>query len=259
MGVDLAVFEAFGARGRAVVTVETDQGPDGVRSLGARDPSLVAEELENVLLDLDPAAVKIGALGTRAIAEAVARTLDDGNIRPVVFDPVLAASAGGHLLEPDAVPHLADILGPVVDVLTPNIPEAEALLGDQRAHWEAEAADLDLGGPAGRLAAALCKQRWETVLVKGGHAEGDELWDLLAEDGGLSSFQRPRLEGPEIRGTGCALSAAIAGFLSQGASPWTACNRAGLWVHQLIAEAHAAGRQTLDPAAVPLPSREPKE
>ena len=248
VGVDLAVFEAFGAVGKAVVTVETEQDEGGVRRLGARDPHVVAEELRAVLDDDDPAGIKIGALGTRALAEAVAEVLGDGNDRWVVLDPVLSASAGGHLLEPNAVAHLVGILGSVVDVVTPNAPEADVLLGDTPL-------PLDLFQPRALAKAfALCNQGWSAALLKGGHSpNGQRLEDVLADGSGVSTFERIVLDGPDVRGTGCALSSAIAGYLAQGASLWTACHRAGDWVHALIAEAHAAGRPTLNPSAVALP------
>lgn len=248
IGVDLAVFEAYGAVGKAVVTVETEQDEGGVRRLGARDPHVVAEELRAVLDDHDPAAIKIGALGTQAMAEAVAEVLSGGNMRWVVLDPVLAASAGGPLLEPDAVSRLVEILGSVVDVVTPNAPEADVLLGDTQL-------PLDLFRKrALAKASALCNQGWDAALLKGGHSpNGKHLEDVLADGSGVSTFERVLLEGPNVRGTGCALSSAIAGYLAQDASLWTACYRAGNWVHALIAEAHAAGRPTLNPSAVALP------
>ena len=251
IGVDLAVFEAFGAVGKAVVTVETEQDEGGVRRLGARDPALVAEELARVLVEDDPAALKIGALGTLGIVETVAAVLAEAPPRPVVLDPVLEASSGGALLAPDAIAHLHRLLGPHVTLLTPNVPEAARLIDLDRC---GEAPETEL------LASVLVARGWSAALVKGGHATGATILDALCMLRGVTTaLPHPRLDGPEVRGTGCALSAAIAGQLAAGVDLERAATTATAWLHDLIAEAHAAGRRTLDPSAVPLPSREPKE
>ena len=241
IGVDRAVFAAFGARARAVVTVETDQGPDGVRRLGARDPAQVAAELRRILAEDDPAALKLGALGTLAIVEAVAAVLAEMPPRPVVFDPVLAASAGGALLEPAAIPHLVGLLGPHVTLLTPNLPEAQQLaarddLTDQHA-----------------LARVLCKQGWQAVLVKGGHAEGtdvvvvDVAFAGAGEDDLVWAGAFEPLDGPGIRGTGCALASATAARLGRGDGLGEAIETASHQLQRWMRDAHAAGRTVLPP------------
>lgn len=255
MAVDRAVFEAFGAEARVVVTVETDQGPDGVRRLGARNPALIAEELRRVLAEDDPAALKLGALGTLAIVEAIAGVLAEATPRPVVFDPVLAASSGGALLEPDALPHLAGLLGPHVTLLTPNLPEARRL--------------ADRPGLAAQdaLSRVLCKQGWRAVLVKGGHADGADtvVVDVArvgpADDDIVWAGAFDPVEGPEIRGTGCALASGIAACLGRGEALDQAIETASHQLQRWMRSAHAAGRSVLPPLqpAVGLSPGESKE
>lgn len=244
-GVDLAVFEALGCRGRAVVTAETEQGSAGVLAVEPKKPASVASELTRVLAEDAPAALKTGMLATAGIVDAVAATLAAAAARPLVVDPVLAAGAGGALLEDAAIPALAARLGPHATLLTPNRPEAARLLG------------LEAIEDAEDAAQALRAAGWDAVLLKDGHGAGPEVVDVLATASGTLRYRRPRLPGGNVRGTGCALAAAIAGWLARGTPLPEAVERAGDWLHRLIAEAHASARPTLDVRAVRLPPWQP--
>ncbi|MDF1699641.1 MAG: bifunctional hydroxymethylpyrimidine kinase/phosphomethylpyrimidine kinase, partial [Planctomycetota bacterium] len=162
-GVDLAVFEALGCRGRAVVTADTEQGPAGVLAVEPKKPASVARELGRVLAEDDPAALKTGMLATAGIVDAVAAALAAAAPRPLVVDPVLAAGAGGDLLEAAAIPTLAARLGPHATLRTPNRPEAARLLG------------LEAIDDAETAAQALRAAGWAAVLLKDGHGTGPDV------------------------------------------------------------------------------------
>jgi hydroxymethylpyrimidine/phosphomethylpyrimidine kinase len=208
---DLATFRAHGVRGASVVTAVTAQNADGVTLVHAVPERVVVAQLEAVLAKARPSAVKTGMLHSAATAEAVASTLEaHGPLGleagcPLVVDPVLDASAGGLLSTRDLVAALVRRVFPLATLVTPNVPEAERLLGRTIGADEvdeAASALLELG-------------RSEAVLVKGGHLPGDAR-DVLATRGGVVSFSRPRVDTPHAHGTGCALAAAIAARLARG-------------------------------------------
>jgi hydroxymethylpyrimidine/phosphomethylpyrimidine kinase len=228
---DLATFRAHGAPGYGVATALTRQDRAGVHAIEPRDPALVAGELADLLDRHDFGALKTGMLATGAIVDAVGAVFDARGARNLVVDPVLAASGGGRLLDDEGEARLAARLGPHAALLTPNLDEAAALLG--RASLE----DADAEG-AGRL---LRERGWAAVLVKGGHGRGANAVDVLVESGGVTRFESPRLSGPPVHGTGCALSAAIAARLARGEALADAVRGAKSYVHRLIGAAHAAG------------------
>jgi hydroxymethylpyrimidine/phosphomethylpyrimidine kinase len=203
---DLKTFAAHGARGTAVVTALTVQGARGVSRVEAVPPDLVAEQLAVVLEEFRPRALKTGMLWDGATIRAVAGRLAGAEPQARVIDPVLAASAGGALLVPDALPALIEVLLPLATVLTPNLPEAARLLG-RAAITDSEAREA---------ARALLALGPEAVLVKGGHGGGDEAVDWLATRRGVERFALPRVRGADPHGTGCALAAALAARLGRG-------------------------------------------
>lgn len=226
---DLKTFAAHAVRGTAVVTAVTVQGARGVSRVLALPPDLVAEQLAVVLDEVRPQALKTGMLWDGGTVDAVAARLAAGKGAPLVVDPVLAASAGGELLEPSALPALKHRLIPLATLITPNLPEAARLLGvpplSAREVEEAARGLLDLG----------C----EAVLVKGGHGTGPEAVDVLATRQGVRRFALPRLPGIDPHGTGCALSAALAARLARGVALPEAVEGAKAYVHRALA---AAGR-----------------
>lgn len=221
---DLKTFAAHGVRGTAVVTALTVQGAGGVSRVMAVPPDLVAEQLEVVLAEVRPAALKTGMLWDGPTIRAVAGCLGRSYRSPLVVDPVLAASAGGDLLQPDALAALKQALIPLATVLTPNLPEAARLLGrgaiGPRDVEAAAVALLSLGCPA--------------VLLKGGHGEGSEAVDLLATARGVERFALPRIAGADPHGTGCALSAALAARLARGTPLSDAVRGAKSYVHRAL-------------------------
>lgn len=213
---DLRAFAAFGVWGTAAVTAVTAQNRRGVLAAALVDPELVGAQIDAVAETGMVRAVKTGMLGDARVIDAVATALERHDLGPVVVDPVQAASQGGSLLDPAALPVLVERLLPMCAVLTPNLPEAEALLGTRIAHRDempsAAAALVGLGPTA--------------VLLKGGHLAGAESPDLLWLDGGGTWLEGSRIPAAHSHGTGCTLSAAIAAELARGRPVPEACRRA---------------------------------
>jgi hydroxymethylpyrimidine/phosphomethylpyrimidine kinase len=206
---DLKTFSALGVYGASVVTALTAQNTRGVQAIHDVPAEFVAAEIDSVFSDLKVAAVKIGMLSRPDVIAAVA----DGLARhargiPVVLDPVMVATSGDRLIAGEAVAVLRDRLLPRADLITPNLPEAAVLLGDDESADEAEAESR-----ARRLLALGAR----AVLVKGGHGTGPESVDhFVTAEGGARRLAAPRVPTRNTHGTGCTLSAAIAAHLALG-------------------------------------------
>jgi hydroxymethylpyrimidine/phosphomethylpyrimidine kinase len=202
---DLKTFSAQGAYGMAVVTAVVAQNTQGVRSFVTLEADFIADQIDAVFEDVRVDAVKIGMVATAAIAEAIAGRLRHHDAKRIVLDPVMVAKSGHHLLRPDAIAAIRDVLVPLSTLITPNLPEAAVLLGAEpqwsRAEMLARAKDLRKLGP-------------EWVLLKGGHLEGStESTDILLGSGDSVELSAPRITTRNDHGTGCTLSAAIAALL----------------------------------------------
>ena len=200
---DLKTFSAFGVYGCAAIAGLTAQNTQGVRRAQPVAPDLVVDQVTAVLDDLHVAATKIGMLSdaetVAAVADLVAARRSELGI--LVLDPVMVATSGDRLLTEDAVALVRDRLLPLADLVTPNLPEAAALLG------RAPAVDQD---GAVDQARALVAAGARAVLVKGGHLEGDTLTDVFARLGEVVELRAPRIATRNTHGTGCTLSSAIA-------------------------------------------------
>jgi hydroxymethylpyrimidine/phosphomethylpyrimidine kinase len=205
---DLKTFSALGVYGASVVTALTAQNTRGVQAIHDVPPDFIAQQIDSVFSDLDVRAVKIGMLSQPAIIETVASGLARHGAPQIVLDPVMVAASGDRLLAPDAVETLRCTLIPKVLVVTPNLPEAAALLG------EPIAADEQAMRAQGERILRLGPQ---AVLIKGGHAEGTESVDVLVDAAGVQRFSSPRIATRNTHGTGCTLSSAIAAGLARGA------------------------------------------
>ncbi|MDO5704199.1 MAG: bifunctional hydroxymethylpyrimidine kinase/phosphomethylpyrimidine kinase [Paracoccus sp. (in: a-proteobacteria)] len=223
---DLKTFSALGTYGASVLTAVTAQNTRAVTAAHMLPPELVAAQMRAVFDDLDVRAVKIGMLGTPEVIRAVADGLR-GRDLPVVLDPVMVAKSGDRLLAADAVAAIRSDLIPLASVLTPNLPEAAALLDSD------PAPDLETRREQGRALLAL-GPRW--VLMKGGHADGPVCTDLLIgpQERELTA---PRIMTRNTHGTGCTLSAAIAAGLAQGQDMPQAVGRAHDYLHRAIVAA----------------------
>lgn len=229
---DLKTFHAFGVYGMSVVTALTAQNTEGVSEIVAVDPAFVTAQIEAVARDIPPDAVKTGMLANAAIVEAVAAAVERRGLGNLVVDPVMVATTGARLLEPDAVAALRRVLLPAATLLTPNGPEAAILTGrrvETPADQEAAArAIVDAGAAA--------------VLVKGGDLEGVDVIDVFHDGERLERFRDRRLDTRSTHGSGCALASAIAASLANGSDLRAAIVRARAWVRRGIERAPGLGR-----------------
>jgi hydroxymethylpyrimidine/phosphomethylpyrimidine kinase len=225
---DLKTFSALGVYGCSVVTALTAQNTIGVHAIQTVDADFVRRQIDSVLGDLRVAAIKLGMLATPAIVVAVADGLRAWGPPPVVLDPVMVAKGGDRLLREEAVAAIRERLLPLARLITPNLPEAGALLESatpsDAAEMEATAGRLLALGPA-------------NVLLKGGHLAGATSPDLLLGEGGRHWLDAPRIATRHTHGTGCTLSAAIAALLARGRPLPEAVAEAKRWLTLAIAAA----------------------
>ncbi len=205
---DLKTIHALGGYALTVVTSVTAQNSRGVLAVRHLDPDAVDAQIRTLTEDFAIAAVKTGMLATAGTIECVARACSCGALaqRPLVVDPVIAASDGTALLDEAGLAAMRRLLMPRATLCTPNRDEAERLAG-------MPIRDLD---DARRAAERICALGARAVLIKGGHAAGPEAIDLLLHDGVERIFRAPRIAGPSPRGTGCTLASAIALALARG-------------------------------------------
>lgn len=222
---DLKTFHQFGVYGEAVITLITVQNTSGVKRVECLDPDLVAQQIRAVLDDIPPRAIKLGALGNAAIIEAVAGALAGSNA-PLVLDPVMVSKHGARLLAVEAVAALKRWLIPRAFVVTPNLPEAAALTGEEQMSNAAQAL-VSLGAAA--------------ALVKGGHSTGPHSDDLLLYNGAWRTFAQQRIDTRHTHGTGCTYAAAIAAELAKDADLPSAIERAKRFVTEAIRTAPGLG------------------
>jgi hydroxymethylpyrimidine/phosphomethylpyrimidine kinase len=229
---DLKTFAALGAYGACVIAALTAQNTKGVTAVLDVPPQFVTAQMDAVFSDFAVGAVKIGMLGNAGVVEAVADGLARHRHVPVVLDPVMVATSGDRLLTPDAVEALRTKLVPLAVVVTPNLPEAAALLDAPRAITEDEMV---------RQAERLLGSGAKAVLMKGGHGRGAESADLLVTATATVRFAAARVATKNTHGTGCTLAAAIAAGLAKGEDLATAVRAAKDYVTAAIAAADRLG------------------
>lgn len=200
---DLKTFTAWKTLGTTAITALVAQNTHGVSEVRMVEPKFVRTQLDAVLDDLPVDASKSGMLGTRELVHTVVAAGRGGRFGFFVVDPVMVATSGHRLLETAAVQAVREELLPLADLITPNLPEAAWLLGDDHPLADTPGAMLD-------QARALLAMGPRAVLLKGGHGQGDVLTDVLVtRDGRVRHFSHPRLRTANTHGTGCTLSAAI--------------------------------------------------
>lgn len=219
---DLKTFHQFGVYGEAVVTLLTVQNTVTVEHVEYLSAALVLRQIRSVLDDIPPMAAKSGALGNRAIVEAVAQAAVEFHF-PLVVDPVMISKHGASLVSEDAREAIRKELVPRAFLVTPNLAEASALTGF-------EVRDLEGMRRAGR---ELSNMGAKAALVKGGHLEGDAV-DVLYTAGTSHEFRARRIETRHTHGTGCTLSAAITAELARGAPLEDAIARAKAFITEAI-------------------------
>jgi hydroxymethylpyrimidine/phosphomethylpyrimidine kinase len=233
---DLKVFTVLGVYGSSVITAITAQNTLGVQAVEPVAPDFVGRQLDAVLEDIRPTAIKIGMLATAEVVEIVVDRLDRhaGKDAIIVVDPVMISKSGYRLLEQDAADILRDKLLPIADVFTPNIPEAEIFLGRRIQTLEEM-----------RLAAADLLKRVEcpSVVLKGGHLYGrDIIVDILAGEEGVVEMTGNRIFTQHTHGTGCTFSAALLVFLARGLGIENAARKAKEFVARAIRGAVPVGK-----------------
>ena len=225
---DLKTFAAFGVYGTCAITALTAQNTRGVQGVLPIAAAFVRRQIASVLDDIAVDAVKIGMLPDAEVVDAVAAELAARGLRAVVLDPVMVATSGDRLISEPAFAALRDRLIPLARLITPNLPEAAALLDEPVAGDEAtmlaQAHRLLALGPA-------------AVLLKGGHADGPESVDLLVDVSGTLRLAAPRIATRHTHGTGCTLSAAIAAGLARGLELHDAARAAKRYLTAAIAAA----------------------
>ncbi len=228
---DLKAFAFLGVHGASAITAITAQNSRAVTSVLTLPDEIVAAQIDAVMSDLRPDAIKIGMLGTARLARLVASKLREWKPRHIVLDPVMIASSGARLLEEDAVAALRDELVPLATVVTPNWPEAGILLG------------RELGGldAVESIAASFGAIGAKRVLLKGGHLAGRMLVDMLIDGERRIEYRHLRIEGAEGHGTGCALASAVAAGLALGFSLEDAVRIATDLIHRALLERYEVG------------------
>lgn len=227
---DLKTFQAHGVHGLSAIAAVTAQNTRGVTAVHPVPLVHIRSQIAAVFDDFPIAAVKTGMLGSAAIVRLVAREMAARKPAWLVVDPVMIATSGTRLLDEGAIAVLANELIPLADVLTPNLPEAEALLG----HPIRSTKDCARAGAALRALGA------KAVLLKGGHGSGREVVDRFFDGRGMLELRHPRLQ-LEAHGTGCTLASAIAAELAKGLSPRSAVRRAVAYVQRALARGYQPG------------------
>jgi hydroxymethylpyrimidine/phosphomethylpyrimidine kinase len=231
---DLKTFEAHGVWGTVALSAVTAQNTLGVQAVETLTPEIVRAQIASVVADLGVDAAKVGMLGSAAVVESVASTVAQLGVTPLVVDPVMVATSGRRLLDPDALQALRELLVPLATVLTPNLAEAAALTG-------LEVCDREAMERAGRALVAMGPR---VVLVKGGHLGGGTSPDCLLVAGAAPVWlEAARVAVPRsgVHGSGCVLSAAVCAELARGMEAADACVAAKRFVERAIEAAAAVG------------------
>ncbi len=228
---DLKTASALGAYGMAVITALTAQNSQTVAGVHDAPADFVALQIDTIFADITPDAVKTGMLVSASIIEAVAAKAVQHSFRNLVVDTVMMAKSGDRLLREDAVAAMRERLLPLAHVLTPNIPEAEALI-------EGKLRDDDDIREAARELAAMGARN---VVIKGGHREGKTATDVLFDGEAFHEFSGPRIATTSTHGTGCTFASAIATFLARGESVPDAVGHAKEYLTEALRRAYPLG------------------
>jgi hydroxymethylpyrimidine/phosphomethylpyrimidine kinase len=227
---DLKTFAVLGVHGMSAITAITAQNTTGVTDILELPTSLIREQIKVVVEDIGVQAAKTGMLSSAAIIATVADAIEHHGIRNLVVDPVMVAKGGAKLLRDDAVAALRERMIPLAAVVTPNLPEAEVLLGRTiQSLDERRAAARDLVAMGARFA-----------VIKGGHAESD-VTDVLFDGSQLTELTAERIPTSNTHGSGCVFSAAIAAWIARGVDPVQAVREAKTFITHAIASSLEIG------------------
>jgi hydroxymethylpyrimidine/phosphomethylpyrimidine kinase len=228
---DLKTFAALGVYGTSVLTAITAQNTIGVFGVHEIPTDIIFAQMEAVCTDIGADAVKIGMLSSSAIVEVVSRELQRHRVDTLVVDPVMVAKSGDPLLQEDAVDALRALLVPLAAVVTPNLPEAEALTGVK----------ITTDDDMRRAAERIIQMGARSVVVKGGHREGPAT-DLFYDGTLFQEFSAPRVDTKNTHGTGCTFASAIAAGLAKGMSVIESVAQAKEYVTEAIRRSFPIGR-----------------
>ena len=212
----------------SVVTAVTVQNTMGVQAVYPVPADIVRAQTESVMDDLQPAAVKIGMVHNAEIVHAIAECMQKYRPGFIVYDPVMVSTSGRRLMTEDTVRVIQEELFPLCSLITPNLSEASLLLS----HSITDVEEM-------KRAAYLLASRYHcAVLVKGGHLSGDEMCDVLYDNGNISLFGQQKVESHNLHGTGCTLSSAIATFVAN----YYGLEEAVCWAKAYISKAIVHGK-----------------
>jgi hydroxymethylpyrimidine/phosphomethylpyrimidine kinase len=227
---DIKAISATGSYACSVITALTAQNTQGVSAVLPVDQYFIEQQFDAIFSDIAVDAVKIGMLGDSSTIKTVANALKQYAPKYVVLDPVMVATSGDVLLANDAINSLIEHLLPLAAVITPNLPEAFALLGKAYTPLLDDAQNI-------ALCQSLLDLGCQSVLVKGGHQSGVYSTDYWASNHQQQQFQSTRINTKNTHGTGCTLSAAIASYLAQGNTLMQSIERAKNYISQAILHA----------------------
>ena len=228
---DLKTFAAHGVYGTSALTAITSQNTRGVTDVWELPASLIESQIDAVITDIGADVVKTGMLSSSTVIEVVAAKARQHSLDALVVDPVMVAKGGDRLLRDDAVDALRSLLVPIAMVMTPNIPEAEALLGVK----------IETLEDAKEAAQALVGMGARAVVVKGGHLKGPPT-DILYDGEEFRAYTSRRIETTSTHGTGCTFASAIAANLAKGLPLRQAVSLAKSYVTSAIRMAQPIGR-----------------
>ncbi len=222
---DLKTFSALGCFGMTAITAITAQNTIGVSSIHSVPPEMLQYQIDAVMEDIGADALKVGMLNVPETVMTVANSIDKYLIKLVVFDPVMVATSGAVLIDEKAIDVLVQEMFPRSTVITPNLDEASLLVGKPlKSKKDMKAAAIK-----------LCQMGAKSVLVKGGHLEGDIVFDLLLDSSGHEHwFEGVRIQSPNTHGTGCTLSSAIAAHLATGQTLIDSVSMARIFVREAL-------------------------
>jgi hydroxymethylpyrimidine/phosphomethylpyrimidine kinase len=225
---DLKTFQALGVYGTSTLTAITAQNTVGVTAVHEIPTDIIAAQIDAVVSDIGVDAAKTGMLSSASIIATASERIRHWKLERLVVDPVMVAKSGDRLLREDAVQALITELLPLAMVLTPNVPEAEVLVGADLSLEDAARAIVDLGP--------------RSVVMKGGHRGGPKSVDVLFDGRNFTEFSSDRFETPNTHGTGCTFSAAIAAGLAQNLSIEDAVGEAKRYVSEAIRRSTQLGK-----------------
>lgn len=228
---DIKACAAFGAYSMTAITAITAQNTVGVHRVDLVSPDMVTAQITACVEDIGVDVIKIGMLGSEAIIRAVHAAIEPLDAL-VVLDPVMVATSGDRLLDEGAVALMKELMVPISDLVTPNVPEAEILTG-------LTITDTDEMSRAGE---ALVEMGAYAALMKGGHLDMKSIVDILISDEGASVMTGPRIYSRHTHGTGCTLASAAAAALALGATMEEAVSMARDYVFEAIRTAPKLGK-----------------